>query len=380
MQKSQLKVIGAAAAVAVIAGGGFGVWSVMKDDDGESVLVSAEDGAAARAERDLRLPAGAATGDREAASLTIAADEPPLDCDFGSEPYVPSEEELATANADTDALAAVLDKYGVTYQSITDPSGFRYIENDYRDVVAVSVVSSFWDDRYPALAPTQAELDEVIARNDMIAAALDEAGLAYTRSTDSGGWDNIEWDYENPDAQAVVDAVYNELYPPEPPTAEQVEIMTAENDELAAAFDAAGVEYTRISDEIGWEWIEWDYDDAEMNKKVDAVFAELYQSETDETCPTLMDDAARADDAPAVDEIAPIDESESTVLPEEQPVDFTPEEVAQRDFEADALLGGFEAAGVEVRMEGESPWQVVLFDVNDDAAVEVVASVLAGRG
>ncbi len=379
MQKSQLKVIGAVAAVAVIAGGGFGIWSVMKDDSDGNVLLSASDGAAARAERDLRLPDAAEGGEGAALDSMVAADSLPIDCGIGGEPYVPTEEELASANGDTDALAAVLAKYGIAHEVITDPSGFKYIENDYQDLVAMSVISSFWDVRYPTLPPTQAEFDDLVAQNDVIAAALDEAGIAYTRSTDSSGWDTLDWDYENPDAQAAVDSAYAELYPPEPPSAEQIASMKAENDKVAAAFDKAGVDYWVSSDELGWEWVEWDYDDAEMNKRVDAAFAELYEYEAGEDCSQTMGDGAAPEGAVDDDEPRSVDEGATeaeSVAPAE---DFTAEEIAQRDAEATALMTGFQAAGVEVRMEGESPWQIVLFDVNNDAAVDVVASVLASR-
>ncbi|MEE9413997.1 MAG: hypothetical protein V3V01_01860 [Acidimicrobiales bacterium] len=60
--------------------------------------------------------------------------------------------------------------------------------------------------------------------------------------------------------------------------------------------------------------------------------------------------------------------------------DDLPEQIAQRDAEVAALSAGFEAAGVTTRTVGESPWQSVIFDIDDDAAVQIVADVLAARG
>lgn len=382
MQKSQLKLMGAVAAVAVIAGGGVGVWTVMKDDSSGNVLLSAEEGAAARAQRELRLP-GAPEGESAAlvADSKIAVDSLPIDCGTGGEPYVPSEEELAAANADTEALVLVLDRYGISHEVITDPSGFKYVETDYEDIVAQSVLSSFWEQRYPVVPPSQAELDEIVAQNDVIARHLDEAGLTYTRTTDEGGWESIEWDYENPTAQEAVDAAYTELYPPQPPSAEELATMKADNDKLAAAFDAAGIAYTRTSDELGWEWIDWDYDDEATNEKVNAVFEELYPIEPIDGCVMPLDDGL-ARDAEVVDAAEGEAASETIAVEGELlPIDegFTPEVIAQRDAEAAALASGLEAAGVTVRTDGESPWQVVIFDLTNDAAVEVVASVLATR-
>ncbi len=181
-------------------------------------------GAAARAERDAvlgRAEAPLGSYGAESAALSVASDQPiPIegDCGIGGEPYVPTAEEIATANADTDALAAVLDTYGVAYERIVDDLGFAYIETDYSDVVAQSVVDSFWADRYPPEPIDPAELDRIRAENDRIAAALDAVGVAYTRQSDDSGWEWLEWDYENPAAQEAVDAVYAELYPPVPPT------------------------------------------------------------------------------------------------------------------------------------------------------------------
>ncbi len=390
MQKSQLKLMGAVAAVAVIAGGGVGVWSVMKDDSPNNVLLSAEEGAAARAERSLRLPVGGAESAAMSIDTRIAADSMPIDCDVDYEPYVPTEEELAEVNADADALAAMLEQYGITHQLITDPSGYRYVETDYADMVAVSVVSSFWEQRHPAVPPSQSELDAVVQQNDVLARYLDEAGVTYTRSTDAFGWESLEYDYENVTAQEAIDNAYAELYPPQPPTAEELATMTADNDKLAAAFDAAGIAYTRNSDELGWEWIDWDYEDEALNEKVYAVYSELYPPLPIDGCAMPMDDsmtrevvvdgAADGGDELQTDEPeAPAEEASTIeeILPAEE---FTPEQIAQRDAEAAALASGFEAAGVTVRVEGESPWQIVLFDVSNDAAVDVVASVLATRG
>ncbi|MEZ5230878.1 MAG: hypothetical protein R2710_30650 [Acidimicrobiales bacterium] len=227
----------------------------------------------------------ASSDSKVAADAAIA-----IDCGFGGEPYVPTEEELASANADTDAIVALFDSYGVAYTVTTDDSGFRYVEFDYNDMVASSVMNSYWDTRYPVEPPSQADLDEVRHQNDVIAKALDAAQVSYTRTTDDNGWESLEWDWDNPAAQEAVDAAYAELYPPQPPSAEELAQMTAENDKLAAAFDAAGVAYTRQSDELGWEWIEWDYDDEALNEKVNAVFEELYPVEPGLGCETMMVD------------------------------------------------------------------------------------------
>jgi len=64
--------------------------------------------------------------------------------------------------------------------------------------------------------------------------------------------------------------------PAQPPSPEEIAAAADENDRIAAAFDAAGIEYERVSDELGWQWIEWDWDDPDTQAAVDEVFTELF--------------------------------------------------------------------------------------------------------
>lgn len=393
-------------------------------DSGEVVRVSATEGAAARAERDAvlgRAEAPLGSYGAESSALTVASDQPiPIegDCGIGGEPYVPTAEEIAMANADTDALAAVLDTYGIAYERIVEELGFAYIETDYSDVVAQSVVDSFWADRYPPEPIDPAELDRIRSENDRIAAALDAAGVTYTRQNDDSGWEWLEWDYDNPAAQEAVDAVYAELYPPVPPTAEELAMIQAENDRIATAFDAAGIAYTRMTDEAGWEWIEWDYEDPAASEAAQKVFEELYPPmplpepiDCGGVDPALVDpiegeavDGVATDDAPVADEAAT---SEDAAVAETLPapagdepttseiavedrgeiavepgVDsgLTPREIRRRDADVAAMDAGFAAAGVEYEVVGESPWASVVFDIANPDAVTVIADILAERG
>jgi hypothetical protein len=377
--------------------------AVDDDADASTQTISADEGAAARQARDAAL----GRGGTEAASLTVAAgDEMPIECGIGGEPYVPSAEEIAAANADTDALAAVLDTYGITYERIADELGFAYLQWDNADIVAQSVSDSFWHDRYPPEPIPAEELDRIRTENDGLAAALDAAGVTYTRQTDDAGWESVVWDYEDPAAQAAVDAYYAVLYPPIPPSPEDLERMQSENDALAAAFDAAGIAYTRMADEVGWEWIEWDWENQAANDAAQAVYAELYPmpeggpdlcampmplpaiegdvsvGSTDSVMPGdagVADDAATGEiaEAPAGDREIAI-ESEIGILPVEDV--FTPDQVAQRAAEVQAMADGFTAAGVEHEVTGEAPWASVLFDIDAAAAPGVIAEILAQRG
>lgn len=400
------RIIGGAVLAGVLVGGGAAGYLVLRDDGDDSAAVSTDDttadsvlsaeaGMAARAQRAQFGPGGVGLA-QSAAEKVAAGSDAALCGPADGEDYVPSAEDLATANADTEAQAAVFDTYGIAYTRSTDSYGYLFLEWDTNDVVAQSVSDSFWADRYPVPAPTQAELDKVKADNDVIARYLDEANIAYTRTTDESGWEVIEYDYDDPAAQKAVDAAYGELYPPVPPTAEEKAAMKADNDKLAAAFDEAGIEYTRKSDELGWEWIEWDYEDPAVQAKVDAVYAELYPVEEGPICLAeegaateggdsgestgiAASGGAASDGATAV---APADGSGDASEGDEGLGDFaepTPEQVARRDAEATALVDGFTAAGVRNELIGESPWQTVQFDITNKASVPVVSGILAAR-
>jgi len=400
------RIIGGAALAAALVGGGAAGYLVLRDDGSDSAAVSTEDttagsvlsaeaGMAARAQRAQFGPGGAA-GLAESATAKVAAGADAAMCgpaDGGD--YVPTAEELANANADIEAQASVFDTYGIAYTRSVDELGYLILRWDTNDVVAQSVSDSFWADRYPVPVPTQAELDKARADNDVIARHLDEAGIPYTRSTDGSGWETIDYDYDDPAAQKAVDEAYAELYPPVAPTAEEKAAMKADNDKLAAAFDQAGIAYTRKSDELGWEWIEWDYENPTVQAEVDAVFAELYPVEEGPVCLAaeglaadggdsgesvgVSADGAASDSATAV---APSEGSGDLTLGDDGVDDFaepTPEQIARRDTEAAALVDGFTAAGVRHELIGESPWQSVQFDITNQASVPVVAGVLAAR-
>lgn len=406
------RIIGGAVLAGVLVGGGAAGYLVLRGDSDDTAalstddtttdsVLSAEAGMAARAQRAQFAP-GTGAGVAESATAKVAAGSDAALCGpADGEDYVPTADDLANANADTEAQAAVFDTYGISYTRSTDDYGYLILQWDTNDVVAQSVSDSFWADRYPAPVPTQAELDKVKADNDVIARHLDEAGVGYTRNTDAAGWETIDYDYEDPAAQKAVDAAYGELYPPVPPTPEEKAAMTADNDKLAAAFDEAGIVYTRKADELGWEWIEWDYEDPALQTKVDAVFAELYPMEGGPVCLDAAEGIAgeggdgdvnvgaqgaagssTGSATAAEPAAAPADGSGDVSLGDEGLGDFaepTPEQVARRDAEATALVDGFSKAGVRNELIGESPWQSVQFDITNQASVPVVAGILAAR-
>lgn len=250
-----------------------------ESDEPTIQVVSASEGEAARARfANLRGTNGAAVAELASASLastsSAAFDDVPVgEC---GEPWVPSDEEVAELNADTEGLAAALESAGILITRSTDSNGFVSVEYDYEDEAAQDVAERYWFERYPPEPIDPDELAENVRINDALAAALDAVGVTYERTTDLSGWESLEYDYDNPAANEAVDAAYAEIFPPEPPSAEMIEQMQADNDQLAAAFTEAGIAHTLVRDEIGWEWIEWDVDDEATNAAVMDVFDSLY--------------------------------------------------------------------------------------------------------
>lgn len=349
----------------------------------EPRVVSAEEGMAARArfqplQRSEQTESGA-----------VMADTSTMDCESTFEP---TPEDVAAANADNQGLVDTFDRFGIEYTSSNDDFGYLMVDYAFDDVVAQSVAESYWTARYPVEPVPQAELDAIVTQNDVVAEQLDAAGVAYERRTDDSGWESLEYDYEDPAAQAAVDAAWLIISPPQPPTPEQLSIQNEDNAKLMNAFDEAGIAYELVTDDLGWAWIEWDDDDPATSEKFDALVDELYPPITIEPIQEcLFTQEPMPVDVPTLDAeteellVDPMPVEEPGVMPVEEPsvmpVDEgpAPEQVARRTAEIDAMVAGFTAAAVEHEQVGESPWQTVVFDLTNDASESVITDVLAGR-
>jgi hypothetical protein len=348
------------------------------DDSAEPRVVSAEEGAAARA-RYAPVKRSA-----DVASESLLTDSPTADCGVD---YVPTPEEIAATNSDAAGLTDAFDRFGIEYSSTTDEAGYLLVEYAYNDVVAQSIADSYWAVRYPPEPIPQEELDEIVAHNDVVAAQLDAAGLTYERLTDDSGYESIEYDYDDPVAQAAVDAAWQIIFPPQPPTAAEAARQTKDNDTFMQALDAAGLSYELVTDELGWAWVEWDDSDPATVDRYYEVIDELYPPIMIDPivgCELALEPAAPSEPAPDVASIEPIEPVGDDVVVEEPELlpiepEFTPEDVARRDAEVTAMADGFAAASVEFTVVGESPWQSVVFDIGNDASVTVITEILAAR-
>jgi hypothetical protein len=138
-----------------------------------------------------------------------------------------------------------------------------------------------------------------------------------------------------------------------------------------AAFDDAGIKYELVTDELGWAWVEWDDTDPATAAAYGRIIDELYPPvaiDPIEGC-TLVDTPI------AVDEPAP---DGTVVTTDVAPVDVAPVD-PNRDVDVDAMASGFDGAAVTYEVVGEAPWRSVIFDLDNDAAVPVIAAILAGR-
>lgn len=440
------RVLAGSTLAAVLAAGTAAGWYL---SNGDPAVVETTGGPAAAAQAQARRAAfttgqSSATADSVAAglseSLTVDGDAVTSSIMCIDTEWQPSEEELAQANADTDALARTFDTFGVAYQVVTDSYGFRFLEYDWEDVIAEAVSASFWADRYPPEPIPQADLDRAAAEADGLAERFDAAGIAYTRHGDDSGWVWLEWNWEDPVAADVADGYYAELYPPQPLPREELDRIIAENEELAALFDAAGIAYSRHADDLGFEWLEWDWADEQASQIVSDYYLEKYPPVDGCTAgplpvdpgigdgatplpePAVIDDATGSDpvepvEAPAVDADVPDEEQIelNAAIAEALTaagIDFTlaaedysaiewdrtddaanlaverayeeffgpdPVDLADRLTTVDALAAAFEDAGVAHDVERSDSWAFITFDLNNPAAPGAVAQVRSAR-
>ena len=348
-------------------------------------------------------------------SFVIDGDMAELTC-VGEE-WEPTAEELAASRAEAEGLATVLTAAGIGHSIETDPVGFSWVEYDGEDGIAQAVANSYYRDLYPEewAEPLDGELYEIPEEelefiweeNAALAAALDEAGIAYELIADEGGWEWVEWDDEDPAAWEVVDAFHLERYPPERIPEEELERIRQENAGLMAALDAAGVAYELIADEGGWEWVEWDYESRAAQEVVDAFYAELFGEEwvgdgehcvfPDEEWIPTDEDIARAE--AEVAEMSAVLEDAGvafTVVDEGNGlrwVEFdyddpaameavdaywmaqSSERAAEVAADLDRLAAAFDAAGIAYEREGHDECETIIFDSSDGAALAAVASI-----
>jgi hypothetical protein len=196
------------------------------------------------------------------AGATSAEDDPAEEVveDCG-EAWTP--EDIAETNEEQDALAAFLDERGIAHTTEPDEVGIRWVVWDESDEAATDAVDQFYAERYPL---TPEELADANSEEDALAAFLDERGIRYTRDTGADGVDYVVWDEHDDAATAAIGDFYAERYPTPP---EQLAELQAREDDLAAFLDERGVRYTREADAEGIRWVVWDDNDEAANAAVE---------------------------------------------------------------------------------------------------------------
>jgi hypothetical protein len=160
---------------------------------------------------------GGGTDDRPAAAaaeegVTVAGPEDEgTSADECSREITP--EEIATMQADEDALAAYLDGLGIEHRMVDlGVLGVRTVEWDTGDPAANEAVEDFWDGRDPMPPADVAVYNE---HEEALAAHFDAVGIAYTVDTDPDGARTVEWDYDDPAANAAFDEWSTSMTTPE---------------------------------------------------------------------------------------------------------------------------------------------------------------------
>lgn len=179
-------------------------------------------------------------------------------------------EDVATLNADADALAAFLTERGIPFTVETYDDGVRDVVYDYEDEAVVAAVDEFWAQRYPEDA--EATDPEMQADEDALAAYLDERGIAYTWEEDGGLRYVVVADDDEAGWEAV-EEFWAERYPM---TAEEVAAANADEDALAAFLDERGISYTRDTDAYGVNYVVTDENDEAAWEAIDEFWADRF--------------------------------------------------------------------------------------------------------
>ncbi|NNC74528.1 MAG: hypothetical protein HKN93_03340 [Acidimicrobiia bacterium] len=151
---------------------------------------------------------------------------------------------------------------------------------------------------------SQEEIDEINAEGASLAAAFDVAGISYEMVTEDVGITYPEWDWEDDAANEVADEFYSDLYGDdewfdEELPQEVIDDINAEGAALAAAFDAAGISYEMVTEDVGISYPEWDWEDDAANEIADGFYEDLYGDEEwfDEELPQEVIDEINAEGA-----------------------------------------------------------------------------------
>ncbi len=183
--------------------------------------------------------------------------------------------------------------------------------------------------------PTPEERAWIEAENDALRAAFDAAGIAFTVELDEEiGVEFVEWNFDDDRANEVTEESLAEFWD----TVDAAELQ-AENDALREAFDAEGIPYTLVPDEEGGgEFVQWGFDDDSANEIADRVFAELYGD-----------------------------------------MELSDEEKAEVNTETEALATAFDAAGISYMVFHDNEQDVRFVDWDDDEIANEIAAQVLGE-
>ncbi len=151
----------------------------------------------------------------------------PAEFEGDFEEWIPTAEELADINADTDALVAMLADNGITIGIETDDYGFTYPAfDDNTDEATWNLVDQYYEDLYgdledleefegdlEAWTPTADELADINADTDALIAMLADNGITIGIETDDYGFTYPALDDNTDDTTwNLVDQYYEDLY------------------------------------------------------------------------------------------------------------------------------------------------------------------------
>lgn len=213
--------------------------------------------------------------------------------------------------AQNEAFVEVLASFDITHKMISERD-FTYVEVDYSDPIVEAISNSFWSEITAEFEPD--EFDNPCYEID---------------------------EYEGEEGCL-------EDYEADPEEFEQLRAeFVEENDALGKAFTEAGIEFAWEANEYyELDMITWDYSDEVAIEVADAVFRELYPE--DHHAIEGDFDEGFEEDFEAV--------------------------MAERNATLQSLADKLAQAGVEHQLIDDTGWLNLTFDLDDDAAIAVVAA------
>ncbi|MDJ0952235.1 MAG: hypothetical protein QNJ81_01025 [Acidimicrobiia bacterium] len=213
-------------------------------------------------------------------------DEGDFDDGFFGEDWVPSAEEIAEINAETDALVEYLRDLGFEVTIATDELGFTYVDfekYDEADEALFAAMDDFYRQQFAdeLVGWSDEEKAEWNAAIDAFVAELAAEGITVETEEIAPGVYDIVWteDIEKALWELEDGIFFGGEYEDWVPSVEEIAEINAETDALVEYLRDLGFEVTVATDELGFSFIDFDEADEALLEAMDDFFRQQFADE-----------------------------------------------------------------------------------------------------